>query len=377
MRIFVDASTLSPTVGGISRYLTALLTPMQQQSSVRTEWVLCGRGDALREHAKHTGAEVRIDHLPPDFGRILSLFTTLPYWTQRDCPDVFWGPAHRLPIGLPASTRRVVTVHDLCWLLAPQTMRSSTRMLDSLLMPRAIRSADAVIAVSSSTLDALLEHFPTVSEKLHLIHEGASTLPPPMPVEAIVQWGISAPYVLFVGTLEPRKNLPRLLEAFARMRKAHAGSAVQSAQLVVVGGSGWGDDNLSTEIQRLGLSHCVRILGRVSDVHLSTLYRHAVCLALPSLYEGFGLPLVEAMAQGTPVLTSTTSAMPEVAGAAGCLVDPLDVDSIAIGLSKMLSNPIYRNQLAANSKLQAARFSWDRAATETLEILTQNCQFTK
>ena len=344
---------------------------MQSQSVGQHEWMLCGRGQALSKHAALTGAGCRIDHMPPHMGRILSLITTLPLWAGREQPDVFWGPAHRLPLWLPANTRRVVTVHDLCWLLAPQTMRSSTRKLDALLMPRALQSANAVIAVSSATQDALLEHFPEVSGRLHLILEGASALPDPLSAEVIEHWGVSTPYVLFVGTLEPRKNLLRLLEAFGRVQKRCLTSNTKAPQLVIVGGIGWGTDNLSSAILHLGLSDNVCFLGRVPDAQLSTLYRHAAFLAMPSLYEGFGLPLVEAMAQGTPVLTSGNSSMPEVAGQAGCLVNPLDVGSIEAGLWNLLSNPSYRAGLASCAKSQAEKFSWDRAAAETLRVLVK------
>ena len=372
MRIFVDASTLAPSIGGISRYLASLLKEMQRQSEGQHEWIVCGRNSLLHQYVSQKNSSIHTDHLPPHIGRILSLGTTLPYWAARDRPDVFWGPAHRLPVWLPAKTRRVVTIHDMCWLLAAETMRTSTRILDAVLMPKALRSADAVITVSSSTRDALLEHFPAVSGKLSLIHEGASALPEPMPAVFLNQWGISAPYVLFVGTLEPRKNLLRLLEAFARVKRSPNKPSNCSTQLVIVGGSGWGSDNLQIALNGLGVSNNVRILGHVPDTELSTLYRHAHCLALPSLYEGFGLPLVEAMAQGTPVMTSSTSSMPEVAGQAGCLVNPLDVDSIATGLSDILFKPDYRNQLASFSKEQAAKFSWVQAATETLKVLTQS-----
>jgi glycosyltransferase involved in cell wall biosynthesis len=288
----------------------------------------------------------------------------------------------------------VVTVHDLCWLLAPQTMRRSTRFLDKLLMPMALQRAQAVIAVSTATRDALADHFPGIAHKLHLVHAGVSPLPEPllsMPDgrPAAVQWGIHGAYVLFVGTMEPRKNLLCLLQAFARVVQ-HGEANRQMGpdpedvlRLVLVGAQGWGADKLQQTIAELGLKDRVSILGRVPDQKLATLYRHALCLAMPSLYEGFGLPLVEAMAQGTPVLTSNTSSMPEVAGAAGLLVDPLDVDSIAAGLRDMVFKPGLRAQLASHAREQAQLFSWDRAAEQTLDVLLgsadarlQRCQVT-
>lgn len=370
-RLAVDVSLLRPNVGGLTRYLSELLPRLMNRGGASCEWRLYGRKALDTKRWDETQATIsqRSDYFPAGPGRLASLFTSSPVWTGLDRPDVFWGPGHRLPLWLPKGTRAVVTVHDVCWLVAPDTMRISTRLFDRMLMPMALKRADAVIAVSEATRNALLAYFPEVSGKLHLIHEGASALPEPMTSENLNQWGVTAPYVLFVGTLEPRKNLLRLLEAFARLQKNLPSAETKPPQLVVVGGSGWGDDNLRSAIQRLGQTDFVRILGRVSDTQLSTLYRHAVCLAMPSLYEGFGLPLVEAMAQGTPLLTSLTSAMPEVAGRAGCLVNPLDIGSIEKGLSNMLYDQTYRDGLAAYAKIQASKFTWDRAAMETLRVL--------
>lgn len=374
MKILVDASVLSSRVGGISRYLHSLLGEMQRQSSGQHEWILCGRGDELCKYAQAGQARARVDHFPFHLGRVLSLFTSLPYWARQEQADLYWGPAHRLPLWLPAGTKKVVTVHDLCWLEAPETMRASTRSLDALLMPRSLRSADAVVAVSSASRDSLLQRFPELSEKLYLILEGSSALPAPKSVDALDQWRIRKPYVLFVGTLEPRKNLPRLLEAFAKVRKRLLETDTQQPQLVVVGDVGWGGLDLPGSLSRLGLSDFTRVLGHVSDEQLSTLYRHAACLAMPALYEGFGLPLVEAMAQGTPVLTSSSSSMPEVAGQAGRLVNPLDVSSIEAGLLDMLTDLRYRESLAACSKAQAAKFSWKTAAIEMLQLFQNLAQ---
>ena len=377
--IAVDVSLLQPDAGGLTRYLAALLPRVMACDEYQSQWLLYGR------QSKHVSAwagphmRSRQDHLPAHMGRVACLMSTFPIWTTWDNPDVFWGPAHRLPLWLPSSTRAVVTVHDLCWLMAPQTMRRSTLVLDRLLMPLALQRAQAVIAVSSATRDALTDHFPAIEHKLHLVHEGVCKLPEPstqvlykLPVTA--QWGVSAPYILFVGTLEPRKNLLRLLHAFARVVKRVESLPVgnrsgEALKLVLVGEQGWGRDKLCQTITELDLKSRVHVLGRVSDLQLATLYRHALFLAMPSLYEGFGLPLVEAMSLGTPVLTSATSSMPEVAGRAGLLVDPLDVDSIASGLFDMVDKPKLRAQLASHTRQQANLFSWERAAEQTLAVL--------
>lgn len=373
MKVAVDLGAFARADGGIARYVSCMLEEMLMPTAPAApaatlhQWFLYGRGPALRRFEKRMGVTSRSDHLPPDAGRIASLATSLPYWCQVDKPDVFWGPAHRLPLNLPRATARVVTIHDLCWLKAPQTMRPVTRTLDRWLMPRALQQADQVIAVSEATAHDLRAAFPACSEKIVVVPEGASPLPPPQDFQALRALGIETPFILFVGTLEPRKNLARLLDAFAMLCKERTAPPL----LVIAGGAGWGDQTLQQRCAALGIVSHVKLPGRVDDQTLSTLYRHALFLAMPSLYEGFGLPLVEAMANGTPVLTSDTASMPEVAAEAGLLVDPLSVTSIHQGMREMAANVRLRQQLADAARAQAQRFSWQRSARETLEVLRQ------
>lgn len=371
MKIAIDASALSAKAQGISRYLDSVLERLVEKA-VGHEWILYGRDRSLRDRGAAAGARtfVRADGLPAHVGRLVSLATSQPSWLRRDRPDVFWSPAHRFPAWLPAKTARVVTIHDVCWDRAPQTMRPATRWLDAVLMPRALRQADRIIAASGSTRDDLCARFPGVSDRIVVVHEAASPGPPPLSREALSSWGLQAPYVLFVGTLEPRKNLTRLVQAFAQIVSA----LPHQPTLAIAGAPGWGDVDVEAESTRLGISERVRVLGRVDDAALATLYAHAELLALPSLYEGFGLPLLEALAHGTPVLYGDNSSMPEVAGDAGLGVNAESVDSVAEGLSRMLTDGSLRKTLASRAKAQAARFSWDRAASETLTVFQEAIQ---
>jgi glycosyltransferase involved in cell wall biosynthesis len=367
MKIAVDLGAYSLSDGGISRYIGCMLEEMLAPPASPQHWYLYGRGPALQRFSQVRHATLRSDGLPPNIGRIASLCTSLAYWSHTDRPDVFWGPAHRLPLHLPASTARVVTIHDLCWLKAPQTMRTTTRWLDHLLMPRAIAQADKVVVVSHATARDVREAFPAAAAKVVVIAEGASPLPRPDVMSALRTLGVEGPFILFVGTLEPRKNLARLLDAFALLCKGRATAPL----LVIAGGTGWGHQALQAKCRSLGTAAHVRLLGRVSDQVLSTLYRHALFLAMPSLYEGFGLPLVEAMAQGTPVLTSNTASMPEVAGDAGLLVDPLSSASIHQGLLAMVNDTALRQRKADAALGQAELFSWSRSGQATLDVLRQ------
>ena len=188
-----------------------------------------------------------------------------------------------------------------------------------------------------------------------------------VPFESLQKFGIDRPYFLFVGTLEPRKNLPRLLTAYSRLGE----SIKEQAILVIAGGKGWGGVDVNEVVAELGLVSHVRILGYVDEITLAALYANAQFLAMPSLYEGFGLPLVEAMISGTPVLTSNNSSMPEVAGNAGWLVDALDIGSIGNGLNKLICDEQLRGKLAANAKSNVARFSWDKSAQLLITVFEQ------
>jgi glycosyltransferase involved in cell wall biosynthesis len=293
--------------------------------------------------------------------------STLPWWAAQDGIELFWAPSHRLPRYLSDRIARVITIHDLVWKHAGQTMRPLSRWLDSRLMPEAVRLADRVITVSEHTARDLLAAVPEAEGKIRVVTEGASLLPESVPPEALHALGFDGPFFLFVGTLEPRKNLCRLLEAYASLPE----SVRNSVRMVIAGGRGWGGVDVPSLATRLGISDRVSIIGYVNDALLATLYAHALFLAMPSLYEGFGLPLVEAMARGTPVLTSNCSSMPEVAGDAGLLVDPSDVHSIANGLQAMIMDPSLRRRLSEIARVTATRYSWEKAASATLQVFDE------
>jgi glycosyltransferase involved in cell wall biosynthesis len=362
MRIAVDASLLASATGGLGRYLEVLLRRMLTASSAH-DWLLYGRQNlALPTHAP--SIRLRHDSWPPDAGRIASLATSVPLWLAQDRPDVFWAPAHRFPLWIPANTARVLTIHDLCWLRVPESMRASTRWLDATLMPRAVAQADRVVAVSEATGADLRAVFPAAAERVVVVPAAAESLPAPGAEDALRAIGIASPYLLFVGTREPRKNLARLVRAFAMVCERFP-----QLQLVIAGGDGWGSQReFDALLATPALAARIKTTGRVDDRQLATLYAHALCLAMPSLYEGFGLPLLEAMAQGTPAITSTSSSMPEVGGDAATLVDPTSVDSIAQAIVRMMEEPGLREALAARARTQAARFSWDRAAATMLQV---------
>lgn len=365
LRIAVDCSLLSGSNGGLGRYLRALL-PRMMASDGDIDWYLYGRSATVCADLP-PAARLRQDHLPEHPGRILSPALSLPYWTWRDRPHVFWAPAHRLPLWLPATTAGIVTIHDLAWARVPETLRRSTRLLDRALMARSAARAERLIAVSNATAADVAAHWPDTQARTRVIHGAAEALPPPGPLAVCAPALQERQYLLFVGTPEPRKNLPRLLEGYAKASRTQA----DFPPLVIAGGHGWGGENLEALIAHHQLEGRVHLLGPVSDTTLATLYAHALCLVMPSLYEGFGLPIVEALQYGLPVVTSNTSSMPEVAGPAGLLVDPLAPGSIADGLQRIVQDLPLRTKLAEAARTQASLYCWDRAAAATLAVLRE------
>jgi glycosyltransferase involved in cell wall biosynthesis len=245
-------------------------------------------------------------------------------------------------------------------------MHPLNRLAEIVLMPDAVKLADRIIADSHSTAEKLAKEFPKTKGIVSVAHLGVTTLPRPKERQSLLEFGVDRPYWLFVGTLEPRKNLPRLLRAYAKLSP----EIRKNYLMVIAGGKGWGNQDLASLIFDLGLKDFVRLTGRVNEEELATLYQHAQFLAMPSIEEGFGLPILEAMSFGVPVLTSCVSSLPEVAGDAGLLIDPLDMDAIAQGIRRMLEDVEFRDSLARRTQANVDRFGWDKTAKQIMDVFS-------
>ena len=370
-RIGVDARLLSEAVTGIGRYTHEMLNALVRRNH---NWALYShRPIVVGDWQEYKNVRLRTADLPWRSLRMAWAQSMLPWWSAQDGIELFWAPTHRLPRYLPERIARVVTIHDLVWKHAGQTMRPLSRWLDAKFMPEAVRLADRVIAVSEYTARDLLTEIPEAEGKVRVVPLGVSALPEPSASEILDALGIDGPFFLFVGTLEPRKNLHRLLEAYAALPD----NARNSVRMVIAGGKGWGGVDVASIAAQLNISDRTHVVGHASDALLSALYANALFLAMPSLYEGFGLPLVEAMARGKPVLTSNCASMPEVAGDAGLFVDPSDVNSIYNGLLAMVADDSLRQSLAGKAQAMAARYSWEKAAEATARIFDEAVQTRK
>lgn len=297
----------------------------------------------------------------------------MPYlWTHlglrselvRSRPDLLFVPSHVIPVGCPV--RSVVTIHDVGYLWHRSAYSPLAWLLLDLGTRYNARVARWIIADSQATARDLTAHFRVRPERTRVAYLGA---PPVQDVPRdpllLSRYGLQDPYYLFVGTLHPRKNLERVLRAFARIVRRPA----RPVLLALAGAAGHGSATLIAWIRRLRIEDRVRLLGYVPAADLAGLYAGAVGFVFPSLYEGFGLPALEAMAWGAPVLSSTTSSLPEVVGDAGLLVDPYDVAGLADAMELLLEDADLRERLIAAGRARAPQFSWDRCAEETEAVL--------
>jgi glycosyltransferase involved in cell wall biosynthesis len=282
-------------------------------------------------------------------------------------PNLLFVPAHVLPLVRPRRT--LVTVHDLGYRRFPEAHPTWQRRYLELSTRWNVRVATHVLADSQATRDAIVEAYGTDPEKITVVHPGCTrTLAPARDHERLravrERYALTEDYVLFIGRVQPRKNLERLIDAFA-----HIAPDYPALSLVLAGPTGWLSDPIEARARDLDLGSRVRFTGYIAEEDKAPLISGARAFAFPSLYEGFGFPVLEAQACGTPLLTSTTSSLPEVAGEGALLVDPHDVEAIAAGLRRLLDNADLRWQLVAHGYENLTRFSWADAARQVRDVM--------
>jgi glycosyltransferase involved in cell wall biosynthesis len=365
MRIGIDARIVYYARGGIRNYVLHLLDVLPSLDVDTDYYVLHSRKD----------------HPPPLSGTNLR---PVPCWTPSHHRLERWAlgvEIARLGLDLLHTTdfippalgprRSVITVHDLNFLYYPQFLTAESHRYYNQRIEWAVRRADHILADSHATKSDLVSLLNVPLEKITVVHLAADPAFRPLPdAEArrvATQYGLEPGYLLFVGTLEPRKNLPGLLQAYRRLLDAE----VTAAPLVLIGGKGWLYDEVFERVKVLHLHGRVRFLHDVPDADLPAMYNAASLLATPSFYEGFGLPALEAMACGTPVVVADRASLPEVVGEAGLLVNPDDPDGIAQALARVLTDESLRARMQELGLAQAGCFTWERATRATLAVYRQ------
>ncbi|MBU0597363.1 glycosyltransferase family 4 protein [Patescibacteria group bacterium] len=280
--------------------------------------------------------------------------------------DIFHSPVSSLPLTYPKKS--LVTVHDLAIYKNPAWFPSQI-FSTKLLVPQSLRKADKIIAVSQSTRKDLKDIFNVPAKKMKVIYEGTVVKKVPVKsrhLDGHKKFKIWPNYIFFVGTLEPRKNVQNIIRAYKKLIDGKQG--FQKYQLVLAGSKGYKNEQVFNEIKTLKLAKQVKYIGYITHNQKMDLLRKATCFIFPSSYEGFGLPVVEAMALGTPVITSNVSSLPEVASQAALLVDPEKELDIAKALKRLLSNKALQESLKKKGLQRAKEFTWEKCAKETIKV---------
>ena len=383
INLVFGADNLRPPLTGIGRYAFELASRLEKDKGVaRMRYFSLGRwiDDPLASCASNSPhpqrrvletVRARITQSRLAASAYASLTPAYFKWTLRklDRSVLFHAPNFFV---LPSKAIKVVTIHDLSHELCPQFHPAARVQVMSAMLPESLRRADHIITVSESVRTELISRHRLPVERVTAVQLAASDafhmhtreeLAPIMTQMGLQQDG----YCLFVGTVEPRKNVERLIQAYELLPV----DMRRTFPLVIAGGEGWNSNAIHARIAKAQAEGWLRYVSFVDQRWLPSLYAGARLMAYPSLYEGFGLPIVEAMASGTPVVTSNVSCMPEVAGGAARLVNPLDVEEIALALEECLCNEEWRTETRAKGLARAASLSWDRCVKETLTVYRQ------
>jgi len=373
MKIGIDADPLSRPDGGIRRALTEILRELQRIDQ-ENHYYLYSKNDfdlPLENPRWHKCIHPRIPFM---LGRLYLLRGMEPLDGNRGLDVFLLSRPHAFPFGLARTTARVALVYDLVWILYPDTMEWFNRVATGAFAGRAIRQADRIISISASTSRDMKQLLGTPSEKIDVVHLGVSArfLPRDRASSARLiaeKYAASPDYICTVGTVEPRKNLTTLIEAIGILHDR----GQWRLQLLIAGGSGWKNSGIYASVRRRGLTEReVKFLGRVPDDDLSVLYAGARLFVFPSLYEGFGLPLIEAMASGVPVVASNVSSVPEVVADAGVLVSPPCPEEFADAIARVTGDPDLSRTLANRGWKRAQQFTWEAVGKKVLRVLQES-----
>ena len=362
MRIGIDARLVYYSQAGISQYTLRLIQRLAEIDRENEFIILQSRKD------KH----IIVDK--PNFKRV-SLWTPShhrleQYSLRAEIAGIGLDVLHS-PDFIPPFRRNcksIITIHDLAFLLYPHFLtRESARYYGQI--DQAVKRADHIIAVSESTKQDTIHLLGAPEHKITVIYESANPIYRPVNDQEIIRqtkskYHITGDFILFVSTIEPRKNLPTLLKAYRQLLDSYKAEV----KLAVVGRRGWLSEEVFTLVDELRLTDDILFLGRVPVEDLLHLYNTAQLLVQPSFYEGFGLPPLEAMACGTPVVVSNVSSLPEVVGDAGLLVDPENASEITVAIWRVLTDETLREDLIAKGFKRAQCFSWEKTALQTLEL---------
>lgn len=367
MTIYVDVSAAINSRAGLGRYARSLVDGLIQELDVPPTLFYNRSSNAQLPAAWQSvpRRSVRLGYKPWRLSVWLGQLMRLSY--KRLVPDarVFHATEHLLmPLG---DVPTVLTVHDLIFKLFPQHHKRLNYWFLNAAMPLFVRRADAIIAISQATKNDLIRHFGTPDNKITVVHEAAAAhfyVPPNSEVARVrAKYDLPDRFLLSVGTIEPRKNLSRLVESLVQLRTYD-----RRLKLVVVGAKGWLYEEFFERVKALQLEDAVILPGYVPDEDLPAVFRAATVYVMASVYEGAGLPVLEAMACGCPVVSSRESSLPELGADVPHYFNPYDVEHMTNVIGEVLADEQLREQMAEAGPERASRFSWERAARETMAV---------
>ena len=362
MRIGIEVTAAARQGGGIGRYTRELIKALSKLDSVNRYQLFFASPNPVPYPLPPLPGNFSVRHLPFHDIWLARLWhraqLPIPVELITGPMDVYHAPDFTLP-PTRARAASLLTIHDLSFARDPDSAAPGLRAYLNTVVPRSVKRAAHIIAVSQTTKNDLIELYGTPAGKITVLYEGVDPIFKPTPGTAIrAKYGLGdKPFIFSVSTIQPRKNFRRLIQAFAQLPA--------DFNLVIAGSKGWLYDDIFAEAEKPPVRGRVLFPGFVPDADLPALYTEAAVLAYPSLYEGFGLPLLEAMACGTPTLTSTASCLPEVAGGASVLVDPYDVEAIAAGLKEAISTP---EPWVTKGLRRAAEFRWEDSARQLIAL---------
>ncbi|MFM2308213.1 MAG: hypothetical protein RLY87_333 [Chloroflexota bacterium] len=367
MHVAINAHLLAHTNNfrraGVSHYIEALLEHL-------------GHIDTTNPYTIFTtkGVDGNSLHLPVNFRVQPSRFHTInprvripweqllaPLLLAKDGATLYHGVLNVMPV--LATVPSVVTIHDISPILFPQTFRRINRMYTKWAIRRSAKHAAQLFTVSEHAKNEIVEHLGVAPERVTVTYDACDARFAPAPTAELTAFrqrnNLPERYLFYLGTLEPRKNIPRLIDAYAQIAKE------TGVPLLIAGGKGWLYEPILAQAERLQLGDMLRFVGYVPQEEQHLWYGAATAFVFPSLYEGFGMPPLEAMACGTPVIASNASCLPEIVGDAAQQVDPYDVDAIAVAMRRVLSDAELRAEMRTKGIAQAAKFSWLETAQRT------------
>jgi glycosyltransferase involved in cell wall biosynthesis len=377
LKIGIDFTSASRERAGIGRYARELIRALSRIDH-DNQYVLFVPSDAHDELLRFDWSpNFKIVHAPINERYLAALWhrARVPLFVEAFIGpvDVFYSPDFLLPPTL--ARRTLVTVHDLSYVRVPECFPAPLLNYLNNSVPRAVNRANVILADAASTQRDVNDVYRVPLEKIKVLYSGVDPrFNPNVSTESqarVRELTHGKPYLLSVSTIQPRKNYVRLIEAFAKIANSELGIAssqyaIRNTQLVIAGGRGWMFEQVFQTVERLGLQDRVIFPSFFSDDDLSALYAGATLFVYPSLYEGFGLPVVEAMACGVPIVSSNASSLPEVGGDAVLYFDPRNVDAMVDAMQRALSDESLRAQMRAKGFEQVKQFSWDKAARELM-----------